>query len=122
MKRIKIKSKEHEIEANKIFLKNLRNNIFSYSDKKPEDYEIESIEESSSSDNESTSEEKKDKKIKIKNRGNNNDNLYFGILIILGLLTIKTLFSINNGFFSVDNLLNILILISICFVIYSSKK
>ena len=119
---IESKSKEHEIEANKIFLKNLRNNIFSYSDKKPEDYEIESIEESSSSDNESTSEEKKDKKIKIKNRGNNNDNLYFGILIILGLLTIKTLFSINNGFFSVDNLLNILILISICFVIYSSKK
>ena len=41
----------------------------------------------------------------------NNDNLYFGILIILGLLTIKTLFSINNGFFTFDNLLNFLILI-----------
>ena len=122
---IESKNKEHEIEANKIFLKNLRNNIFSYSDKKPEDYEVESIEESSSSDNESSTEdknEKKNKKNKIKNRGNNNDNLYFGILIILGLLTIKTLFSINNGFFSVDNLLNILILISICFVLYSSKK
>ena len=122
---IESKNKEHEIEANKIFLKNLRNNIFSYSDKKPEDYEVESIEESSSSDNESSTEdknEKKNKKNRIKNRGNNNDNLYFGILIILGLLTIKTLFSINNGFFSVDNLLNILILISICFVLYSSKK
>jgi hypothetical protein len=122
---IESKNKEHEIEANKIFLKNLRNNIFSYSDKKPEDYEVESIEESSSSDNESSTEEKnekKNKKNRIKNRGNNNDNLYFGLLIILGLLTIKTLFSINNGFFSVDNLLNILILISICFVLYSSKK
>ena len=123
---IEKKSKEHEIEANKIFLKNLRNNIFSYSDKKPEDYEIESVEESSTSENESSSEEKvgkkNNKKLKIKNRGNNNDNLYFGILIILGLLTIKTLFSINNGFFSVDNLLNLLILISICFVLYSSKK
>ena len=123
---IESKSKEHEIEANKIFLKNLRNNIFSYSDKKPEDYEVESIEESSSSEDESSSEEKtekkKNKKNKMKNRDNNNDNLYFGILIILGLLTIKTLFSINNGFFSVDNLLNLLILISICFVIYSSKK
>ena len=123
---IEKKSKEHEIEANKIFLKNLRNNIFSYSDKKPEDYEIESVEESSTSENESSSEEKvgkkNNKKLKIKNKGNNNDNLYFGILIILGLLTIKTLFSINNGFFSVDNLLNLLILISICFVLYSTKK
>ena len=123
---IEKKSKEHEIEANKIFLKNLRNNIFSYSDKKPEDYEIESVEESSTSENESSSEEKvgkkNNKKLKIKNKENNNDNLYFGILIILGLLTIKTLFSINNGFFSVDNLLNLLILISICFVFYSSKK
>ena len=123
---IEKKSKEHEIEANKIFLKNLRNNIFSYSDKKPEDYEIESVEESSTSENESSREEKvgkkNNKKLKIKNKGNNNDNLYFGILIILGLLTIKTLFSINNGFFSVDNLLNLLILISICFVLYSTKK
>jgi len=64
-------------------------------------------------------EKKKNKKLKRKKY---NDNLYFGILIILGLLTIKTLFSINNEFFSFDNLLNVLILISICFVLYSSKK
>ena len=120
---IESKNKEHEIEANKIFFKNLKNNIYSYSDKKPEDYEVENIEESSTSENESSSEEKagkkKNKKLKRKKY---NDNLYFGILIILGLLTIKTLFSINNGFFSFDNLLNVLILISICFVLYSSKK
>ena len=116
---VETESKENEIEANKIFLKNLKNTIFSYGDKKPEDYGIESMEESSSSDNEGTNEEINLKKPK---KRSNNDNLYYGILIILGLLTIKTLFSINNGFFSFDNLLNILILISICFVLYSSKR
>ena len=116
---VETKSKENEIAANKIFLKNLRNTIFSYSDKKPDNYDIESMEESSSSDNEDNSKEISSKK---KKKRLNNDNLYYGILIILGLLTIKTLFSINNGFFSFDNLLNVLILISICFVLYSSKQ
>ena len=45
--------KENEIEANKIFLKNLKNTIFSYSDKKPDDYEIESDEYTSTSEYES---------------------------------------------------------------------
>jgi len=116
---VETESKENEIAANKIFLKNLKNTIFSYSDKKPEDYDIESMEESSSSDNEGINEQIN---IKKKKKRGNNDNLYYGILIILGLLTIKTLFSINNGFFSFDNLLNVLILISICFVLYSSKQ
>ena len=118
-------NKQHENDANKIFLKNLKNTIFSYSDKKPEDYDFESVEESSTSENESRGDEKNEKKNKKgrkKRKRINNDNLYFGILIILGLLTIKTLFSINNGFFTFDNLLNFLILISICFVLYTSKQ
>ena len=121
-------NKVHEIEANKIFLKNLKNTIFSYSNKRPKDYEIESEEYSSTSENESSDDEKynnnKNKKpLKKKKNKINNDNLYFGILIILGLFTLKTFFSaINNGFFSFDNLLNVLILISIFFVLYTAKK
>jgi hypothetical protein len=119
--------KENEIEANKIFLKNLKNTIFSYSDKKPDDYEIESDEYTSTSEYESGMDElnwnKLKKPLRKKRNRINHDNLYFGILIILGLFTLKTLVStINNGFFSFDNLLNILILFSIFFVLYSAKQ
>ena len=119
--------KENEIEANKIFLKNLKNTIFSYSDKKPGDYEIESDEYTSTSEYESGMDElnwnKLKKPLRKKRNRINHDNLYFGILIILGLFTLKTLVStINNGFFSFDNLLNILILFSIFFVLYSAKQ
>ena len=110
-------------------MKNLKNTIFSYSNKKPKDYEIESEEYSSTSENESSAEEKYNNNNKFKKHSNkkknriNNDNLYFGILIILGLFTLKTFFStINNGFFSLDNLLNVLILISIFFVLYTAKQ
>ena len=120
-------NKENEIEANKIFLKNLKNTIFSYSDKKPDDYEIESDEYTSTSEYESGMDElnwnKLKKPLRKKRNRINHDNLYFGILIILGLFTLKTLVStINNGFFSFDNLLNILILFSIFFVLYSAKQ
>ena len=122
---VESQSKENEVEANKIFVKNLRNTIFSYSEKKPDDYDTNNEDDSSTSEYESSS-DGKNKILTIKNKKkrkrNNNDNLYYGILIILGLLTIKTIFSINNGFFSFDNLLNVLILISICVVLYTSKK
>ena len=52
----------------------------------------------------------------------NNDNLYYGILVILGLFTVKTLFGINNGIFTFDTFINVLILISIGFVVYKSKQ
>ena len=52
----------------------------------------------------------------------NNDKLYYGILIILGLFSIKTLFGINKGIFSFDNVINILILISIGVILYKSKE
>ena len=120
-------NKENEIEANKIFLRSLKNTIFSYSDKKPIDYELESDEYTSTSEYESGMDElnwNKPKKPPRKKRNRiNHDNLYFGILIILGLFTLKTLVStINNGFFSFDNLLNVLILFSIFFVLYSAKQ
>ena len=79
-----------------------------------------------------SSEENKndDKKTKFgkkkKKRKNNqlmtNDNLYYGILVILGLFTIKTLFGINNGIFTFDTFINVLILISIGFVVYKSRQ
>ena len=119
---VESESKNNEIEANKIFLKNLKNTIFSYNDKKPDDYEIENEEDTSYSEYESNSDEKNAKNIiKKKKKSGSKDNLYYGIIFILGLLTIKSLFSINR-FFSFDNLINILILISIIVVLYSSKQ
>ena len=119
-------NQKNEIEMNKIFLKSLKNTIFSYSNRKPDDYEIESEDYTSTSEYESSNDEKfgnKNQKYKrSKKNMDNNDNLYYGILIILGLFTLKTLFSLNNGFFTFDNILNVLILISICFVLYQSKK
>ena len=125
IKVIKTANENNETEANKIFLKNLKNNIFSYSDKRPDDYELDTEEYTSTSDYESSTDDfykKKKKNKKNKKRKDNNDNIYYGILIILGLFTLKTCFSINYRIFTFDNLLNVLILISICFVLYKSKK
>ena len=120
-------NKDNEFAANKVFLKNLKNTIFSYSDSKPDDYGMESEEYTSTSEYESGIDEiymnKFKKPLRKKRSKINHDNLYFGILIILGLFTLKTLVStINNGFFSLDNILNILILISIIFVLFTSKQ
>ena len=120
-------NRDNVLAADKVFLKNLKNTIFSYSDKKPNDYEIESEEYTSTSEYDSNIDEKylKQYKKSLRKKRNriNHDNLYFGILIILGLFSLKTLVStINNGFFSLDNILNILILISIIFVLITSKQ
>ena len=133
---IETESKNNEVEADKIFARHLKNSIFNYSEKKPENYKFE--DNSNSSENESSdssSEEnksyeekiknkknKKNKKRKKRNRENNNDNLYYGILVILGLFSIKTLYGINNGIFSFDNFINLLILICIGFVVYKSRQ
>ena len=134
---VETESKNNEIEADKIFAKHLKNTIFNYNNEKPENFELDknsnsSESESSSSSSSSIEENKnnekklKDKKKKKKRKKDknimNNDTLYYGILVILGLFTIKTLFGINKGIFSFDNFINFLILISICFVIYKSRQ
>ena len=130
---VETESKNNEIEANKIFVKHLKNNIFNYSDKKPIDYEIEEISNSSiyesNSINSNGEENKNNEKVfkKKEKRVNSNqemniDNLYYGILIILGMLTLKTFFWLHNKIFSLDNFINFVILISICFVIYKSRQ
>ena len=134
---VETESKNNEIEADKIFVKHLKNTIFNYNNEKPENFELDknansSESESSSSSSSSIEENKnnekklKDKKKKKKRKKDknimNNDTLYYGILVILGLFTIKTLFGINKGIFSFDNFINFLILISICFVIYKSRQ
>ena len=100
---------------------------------KPENYDVEpssdtsEYESSNSSSEENKNDEKKTKfgKKKKKRKNNqlmNNDNLYYGILVILGLFTVKTLFGINNGIFTFDTFINVLILISIGFVVYKSRQ
>ena len=142
---IENESKKNEIEADKVFAKHLKNSIFNYSDEKVVNFEIDKNSNSSNNDNcnnsysngtsSSNSDEnednyknaddgkKKKKKKKIKNKNiMNNDNLYYGILVILGLFTLKTLFGLNNNFFSFDNFINLLILFSIGFVLYKSRQ
>ena len=137
---IETESKKNEIEADKIFSKHLKNTIFNYSDEKLENFEIEENNSSGNDDNFSSSDsnnsssngeekevinynKKKKKRKKNKNKNiMNNDNLYYGILAILGLFSLKTLFGINNGFFTFDTFMNLLILFSIGFVLYKSRN
>jgi len=130
---VETESKNNEIEADKIFVKHLKNTLFNYSNIKPENYDVEpssdtsEYESSNSSSEENKNDEKKTKfgKKKKKRKNNqlmNNDNLYYGILVILGLFTVKTLFGINNGIFTFDTFINVLILISIGFVVYKSRQ
>ena len=139
---IENESKRNEIKADKVFAKHLKNTISNYSDKKVENFEFEKISNSSNNDNfsnsysDSSSSNSDENKYKYKNAGNrkkkkkrknntnigNNDNLYYGILVILGLFTLKTLFGLNNKFFSFDNFINLLILFSIGFILYKSRQ
>ena len=65
--------------------------------------------------------DKKKKKSKNKNLITN-DTLYYGILFILGLFSIKTFYGLNKGILNFDNFINLLIVISICFILYKSKE
>ena len=120
-------NKNNEIEADKVFARHLKNTIFDYNEKSKNDFDNNSYisygsdyesSNSSCADNENINNNcKKDKKKNLIN----NDKLYYGILIILGFFSIKTLFGINKGIFSFDNIINILILISIGVILYKSK-
>ena len=121
-------NKNNEIEADKIFAKHLKNTIFDYGDDKEKndfgensytsDYESSNT---SCTDTENINNIYKREK-KKKEKLINNDKLYYGILLILGLFSIKTLFGVNKGIFSFDNVINILILISIGVILFKSKK
>ena len=118
----------NEVEADKAFAKHLKNTIFDYSEEKPENFDFlensnqldfESSSTSSSEDN--LKNNKKKKKRKNKNIITN-DVMYYGILFILGLFSIKTFFGLNKGILTFDNFINLLILISIFFILYKSKE
>ena len=113
-------NKNNEIEADKIFAKNLKNTIFDYNYNDNinfgENPKLSDYESSNSSDS------KEENEILIKKKKINSDKIYYGILIILGLFSIKTLFGVNKGFFSFDNFINVLILISIGFILIKSKE
>ena len=114
---VTIQSKNNEIEEDKIFAKHLKNTIFNSNN---EEQKIIDIQETNSSFHESSSDEEKEKinKNKIENQTTNNDTLYYGILFVLGLLSIKMLYKINNGIFSFDNFINFAVLLSIGYIIY----
>ena len=113
-------NKSNENEADKIFAKHLKNTIFDYNDnindnlKFGENSKLSDYESSNSSDNNNENIFKKNSIDK--------DKVYYGILIILGLFSIKTLFGVNKGFFSFDNFINILILISIGFILFKYRE
>ena len=121
-------NKNNEIEADKVFARHLKNTIFDFNEKSKTDFDDNSYISygsdyescnTSCADNENMNNNyKKDKKKKLIN----NDKLYYGILIILGLFSLKTLFGINKGIFSFDNAINIIILISIGVILYKSKN
>ena len=121
-------NKNNEIEAYKVFARHLKNTIFDYNEKSKNDFDDNSyISYESDYDSSNTScadnENMNNNYKKEKNKNLiNNDKLYYGILIILGLFSIKTLFGINKGIFSFDNVINILILISIGVILYKSKE
>ena len=113
-------NKSNENEADKIFSKHLKHTIFDYNDnindnlKFGENSKLSDYESSNSSDNNNENIFKKNSIDK--------DKVYYGILIILGLFSIKTLFGVNKGFFSFDNFINILILISIGFILFKYRE
>ena len=121
-------NKNNEIEADKIFAKHLKNTIFDYGDDKEKndfgensymsDYESSNTSCTDSENINNIYKREKKKKEKLIN----NDKLYYGILLILGLFSTKTLFGVNKGIFSFDNVINILILISIGVILFKSKK
>ena len=113
--------KNNKIEADNIFVKHLKNTIFDYN---YNDDNLKFGENSKMSDCESsnTSDDNDDNNNLLKKKKINSDKMYYGILIILGLFSIKTLFGENKGFFSFDNFINILILISIGFILVKSKE
>ena len=130
---VETESKNNEIEADKIFEKHLKNTIFNYNNEEPENFDFEKNSNSSENENDSSNSssdsssseentEKKKKKRKREKKFMKTETLYYGILVVLGLFTIKTIFGMNKGIFSFDNFINFLILISIGFVVYKSRQ
>ena len=113
--------KNNKIEADNIFVKHLKNSIFDYN---YNDDNLKFGENSKMSDCESsnTSDDNDENDNLLKKKKINSDKMYYGILIILGLFSIKTLFGENKGFFSFDNFINILIIISIGFILVKSRE
>ena len=134
---VETESLNNEKKTEKIFMRHLKNTISNYSDEIPENYDVNfdsdssnnasndsDIYDSSIIKNNKKKTENKNEKQKDKNKNEivNDESVYYGILCLLALFSAKTIFSLIKGELSLDIIINILIIVLICFVITKLNK
>ena len=136
---IKTESLKNEKKIEKIFARHLNNTLPNYSDEAPENYDINSEDDSSSNISNdsnvynSTVIKNSKKKIEIWNKNEkekeknenevvNYESVYYGILFLLTIFSAKTIFSLIKGEISLDVFINIFVIILMSYVIIKLKK